>query len=258
MKIYLDLVFFLNFMFDFLLLLTVKIVLKRNVKCYRILLGALVGAFSIFFLFIKLNSFTLFLLKIIISLIMLCVSFGFSSSKDFFKNFLYLYFISIVLGGFLYYLNLEFSYQNIGLAFFHNGFSVNFILLLILSPVIFVFYMKQDRTLKIIKNCNYQVDLYYQKKVLHYNAYLDTGNQLYDPYFHQPVILLYDPNFPKIKNPLMIPYDTLEHHGLLKCIRVDKIVLDQKKVILKPYIAFSNDSLKIEGVNMILHQDYLE
>ncbi len=258
MKVYLDLVFFLNFMFDFLLLLTVKIVLKRRVKWYRVLLGALVGALSIFFLFIKLNTVTLFLLKIIISLFMLSITFGFPSLKEFLKNFLYLYFISIILGGFLYYLNLEFSYQNIGLVFFHNGFSINFILLILLSPLIIYFYIKQDRSLKIIQNCDYQVDLYVQQKIYHYHAYLDTGNKLYDPYFHKPIILLYDPDFPKMKKPLMIPYDTLEHHGLLECMKVDKIILDQHKVILKPYIALSKEPFQIDGVSMILHKDYLE
>ena len=245
-------------MFDFLLLLTVKIVLKRRVKWYRILLGAIVGAFSIFFLFIKLNSITLFLLKIIISLVMLSIAFGFHSKEEFLKNFLYLYFISIILGGFLYYLNLEFSYQNVGIVFFHNGFSINFILLIILSPLIFFFYIKQDRSLKRIHNCYYQVDLYYQKKVMHYNAYLDTGNKLYDPYFHKPIILLYDPHFAKGKTIMMIPYDTLEHHGLLECFKVDKIILDHEKVIRNPYIALSKQAFKMDNVNMILHKEYLE
>ena len=36
MKIYLDYVFFINFIFDFILLFTTKILLKRNVKIKRI------------------------------------------------------------------------------------------------------------------------------------------------------------------------------------------------------------------------------
>ena len=125
LKIYLDLIFIINFMFDFLLLLTVKIVLKKKVKCYRILLASFFGAFSIFFLFLKLNSITLFLLKVIISLIMIIISFGITSINEFIKNTLYLYFVSIILGGFLYYLNLEFSYDNIGLIFINNDFTFN-------------------------------------------------------------------------------------------------------------------------------------
>ena len=58
---------------------------------------------------------------------MLLVTFGIKDRSYFIKNFLYLYIISIILGGFLYYLNLEFSYKNVGIVFFHNGYSINFI-----------------------------------------------------------------------------------------------------------------------------------
>ena len=39
MKIYLDLLFFLNFGFDFILLLVVSIILRRNVSLTRVVLG---------------------------------------------------------------------------------------------------------------------------------------------------------------------------------------------------------------------------
>ena len=81
MKIYLDLVFFLNFGFDFLLLLTLKIILKKNTSFLRILLGAFIGALSIIFLFLPLNSFTLFLFKLLISLIMIRISHRYDGVK---------------------------------------------------------------------------------------------------------------------------------------------------------------------------------
>ena len=43
LKIYVDLVLFLNIAMDFLLLLSVSMVLKRNVKFYRIILGGITG-----------------------------------------------------------------------------------------------------------------------------------------------------------------------------------------------------------------------
>ena len=69
MKIYIDLVFFINFMFDMLLLLTVNIVLKRNISFKKILYGSIIGGLSIFLLFIRLNTITLFLFKIIITIV---------------------------------------------------------------------------------------------------------------------------------------------------------------------------------------------
>lgn len=258
MKIYLDLVFFINFVFDFLLLLTVKIILKRYVSIKRILLGSFVGALSIFFLFFSLNSFTLFLLKVGISLIMTAVSFGLKDKKMYFKTILYLYFCSIILGGFLYYLNLEFSYQNVGMVFFHNGFSINFILLFLLGPIILYLYIKQDRRLKEIDNYYYKVELYYNHERKEYLAYLDTGNQLYDPYFHKPIILLYDVNLNIHQKKIYIPYQTLEHSGILEGFRADKIVLENGKVIERPIVAISKERFRIEGVEMLLHKDYLD
>ena len=257
MKVYLDVVFFFNFMFDLLLLVTVKIVLKRNIKWYRLLLGSLVGALSIFFLFIKLTSFGLFVLKVFVSCCMVLVTFGFEDISCFFKNMIYLYFISILLGGFLYYLNLEFSYDNVGLIFFHNGFSINFILVFILSPIILYLYIKQDRELKMVNNYYYQVKLYYKGNAFDYRAYLDTGNSMYDPYFHKPIILLYDKAFLKIDKPIYVPYNTVEHSGMLECFKADKIILDNKKVIKRPFVALSKMPLELEGVNMLLHKDYL-
>jgi len=257
MKIYLDLVFLINFMFDLLLLVTVKIVLKRNIKWYRLLIGGVVGSLSIFFLFINLNSISLFLLKIFISCIMIISTFGFKNINYFFKNLVHLYFISIILGGFLYYLNLEFSYKNIGLIFFHNGFSINFILLIVLSPIILYFYIKQDRELKLINNYHYTVKLFYKNKVFFYQAYLDTGNKLYDPYFHKPIIILYDKTFPKIDKTFYVPYHTVDNSGVLECFKVDKIILDNNKVINKPVVALSKEELKMNEVEMLLHKDYL-
>ena len=188
---------------------------------------------------------------------MIITSFGFKDRKYFFKNTLYLYFISIVLGGFLYFLNLEFSYKNVGLVFFHNGFSINFILLLLLSPIILYLYIKQTRELKIINSYHYTISFFYKRKKYTYMAYLDTGNSLYDPYTLKPIILLYDKNF-KIDNPIYIPYSTVEHSGLLKAFKINKLIIDNKEINKKVIIALTNKPFKIGGINVLLHKSYLE
>lgn len=253
MIIYVDLVFFINFMYDFLLLITTKIILKRRVKLYRLMVGALVGGVSIFLLFFNISSFCLFLFKIIISILMILISFGY---KSFYKNFLYLYFISILLGGFMYFLNTNFSYKNTGLIFFYNGFSINIIFIFIISPIILYFYVKQNRELKIINNYYYNVSIVYKNKIYNYRAYLDTGNKLYDPYFHKPIIILYDKKFPIFK-PILVPFNTVSSSSLLKCVKVDKIIIDDNKIINKPLVAITDEPLKID-VDVLLHKDYLD
>ena len=56
MKVYLDLVMFINFFLDFLLLLGVSIILKRNASIKRVILGSFFGGISILILFIPMNN----------------------------------------------------------------------------------------------------------------------------------------------------------------------------------------------------------
>ena len=44
---------------------------------------------------------------------------------------------------------------------------------------------------------------------------------------------------------------------MLLGFKADKIILDDKTVINKPLIAVSKDSFKIEGIQVLLHKDYL-
>ena len=98
----------LNFCFDFILLLSVSVLLRRNVSIYKIIGGAFVGGISILFLFLTVSSFALFIYKVMMSILMVLVSFGYRNIKYTLKNLLYLYSASIILGGFLYFLNIEF------------------------------------------------------------------------------------------------------------------------------------------------------
>ena len=81
MKVYLDLVMILNFFIDFILLLSVKIILKRNIKLNRIIYGSFIGGLSILLLFFNINSFILFIAKVLISIIMIIISFGYRNIK---------------------------------------------------------------------------------------------------------------------------------------------------------------------------------
>jgi len=218
MKIYLDKVFFLNFAFDFILLLTVSILLRRNVKIKKIMLGALIGGLSIFVLFIRVNSFELFLIKLLISIFMILISFGYKSIKYTCKNFLYLYTSSMILGGFLYFLNIQFSYKQEGLIFYHNGLSINFIFLVIFSPIILYLYIKQGLELKNNYSKYYKVDILIGNKKYHFNGFLDTGNKLIDPISKKPVVVINEKLIKEKEDFIFVPYNTISGEGLLRCI----------------------------------------
>lgn len=245
----------LNFAFDFILLLSVSILLRRNVSIYKILGGAFIGGISILFLFINVSSFLLFIYKLVISIIMIITSFGFKSLKYTFKNFLYLYTASIILGGFLYFLNVEFSYKQVGLVFINNGLSINVIFLIIFSPIIIYIYVKQGLWLKNNYSNYYKVNIYYKNNKMFLNAFLDTGNELTVPFSNKPVILI-DKNIESDKF-FYIPYKGVNGEGMIKCIKVDKIEISgvlKKDVV----VGILNEKIKIDGVDCLLNKKILE
>ena len=257
MKIYIDVILFLNFAFDFLLLLSVSIVLRRNVKINRIILGAFFGSLSILLLFLKINSIELFFFKIIISILMQLISFGYKDIRYFLKNIIFLYINSIILGGGLYLLNIEFSYKNEGLVFYHNGLSINFFVLLIASPIIIYIYTKQMKSLKNNYANYYKVDLYLKDNIcIKLNAFLDTGNKLKDPYTNKPIILInkkdliLDINEFKM---VLVPFNTVNNNGLLTCIKVDKIDIKGVGIKYNFLVGIMEDKIKIDGINCILN-----
>lgn len=262
MKIYLDLVLMLNFAFDFLLLLGVAILLRRNIKIRQVILGGIIGSLSIFILFIKINSFQLFIIKILISIIMVLITFGYKDIRYTLRNLFYLYTSSIILGGFLYYLNVEFSYKQEGLVFYHHGLSINVIFLVIFSPIIIYTYVRQGIRLKNNYAYYYQVDLYLKNhKPIKLNGFLDTGNKLQDPYHKRPIILInrksliYDINEFDF---VLVPYNTVNNKGLLKCIIADKIYIKGVGEKTNLLVGIMEDKIKIDGINCILHYKLLE
>lgn len=259
MKIYLDLIFLLNFFFDSILLLSVNIILKRNIPLKKIFLGSLAGALSIFLLFIKINSIELFFIKIIISIIMILITFNYNNIKTFINNMVYLYLTSFLMGGFLYFLNMEFSYKNNGLIFFHNGLSINFIILIILSPLILVLYIKQIKKYKSNFVNYYKVKIIYKEHEYNLTGYLDTGNNLKDPYFKKPIILVEKDIFKKTKidKYILVPYQSLNNKNILKCINVDYIEINNIKY-KKYLVGLSNIKFNLDGVKCILNNELIK
>ena len=197
MKVYLDVVFFLNFMFDFLLLITVAIEQKRYPKKRRVFLASLVASFSTLFLFLPLTNFTLLLLKIIVSIFMILISFGKNRMLSCLKN---LYENSILLGGLIYAVDLQIRYHKNGFLFFHDKTEFSLILVLLFSPFLFYLFVKGEKKEKEQRQNLHHVTIIYQNIKMEVEGYLDTGNTIKDPYKKRSVLILSHKDFtPKIE-----------------------------------------------------------
>lgn len=260
MKIYLDLVFLLNFIFDFLLLVSVNYILRRNRKWYHLFLASLLGGVTLFLLFLDMNSICFFLYKIGVSLVMLLVAFGYRDIQYFFKNVLYFYLVSMLLGGSVSFLQNQFSYTNKGLVFSAKGLGMSYLSVLVISIFLFFKYIKSFKQFKNHYANYYKCDLYFNEdKFVTLNAFLDTGNKIKDPYSNHSVLLVNEKSLPDyhIRSPIYVPYVTLNNSGLLTCFRPFKIVIDGKET--KSFlVGLSHDSFFIDGIDCIINNQIME
>jgi stage II sporulation protein GA (sporulation sigma-E factor processing peptidase) len=190
---------------------------------------------------------------------MILTTFGFKNILSFFKNLFYLYIASIFLGGTLYFLNLQFSYKNNGLIFYHSGLSINIILIIILTPIIIYLYLKQATNQKNTSSNYYKVDIYLTSKtIIHTTAFLDTGNNLKDPYKSRPIILLNKDLVKRKYKYLLVPYNSLNNHSLLKCIIPKKIIIEGHPEQTNFLVGLAEEKILIEGAECILNKKLLE
>jgi len=238
MKIYIDLLILLNIGLDFIILMSISVILKRNVKIWRILLGSIIGGLTIIILFIKLTSLTATLLKIALGILMIIATFGYRDLKYTLNNFYYLIVNSIILGGGLYLIK-DYGYYN-------------YFILIFSSIIIIAIYIYQAKRIKENYVHYAKVDIYFKDKVYKLNGYLDTGNNLYDPYKNRPVILISKRISYSDEDIIYVPCSTINNTSIIRCLNPTKIIINNKEYH-NYLIGFSNHKFRIEGVDCILH-----
>ena len=254
MIIYIDIILLINFLIDLLLMLSLLFLLKRRSSIIRIILSALFGALSTILLFCIHNNFILLLYKFIVSILMVIFGFKYVNFNYFKDNLVYLYILSIILGGGIYLLNNSISFNNRGLMFVHNGIEINLILLLLISPIILYKYIKNERNYKLTYSSYYDIDIYYNDVKVSGTGFLDTGNKLKDPYFHKPIILVNSSLIKEHVRTFLVPYYTVNNKDLLEVFSPKKIYVNKKKV--KNALIGLTD-VNYNGIKIILNKEIL-
>ena len=224
---YIELIILLNYIFDFILLFSVNIVLKNNISLKRLSLGALAGLLTIPVIFIKIPPFLLISLRLLLGLLMVIVTFKYKNILYTLKNILYLYMISTIIGGFLYYLSLEVSYQ---------------VFLIVLVPFylyLVYFMIKKDKRLR---TYSYGIRVLINHHEITLKGYLDTGNSVRDYLLKNKVIIVSNEvikSYLKNQSFYYLNINTVSGAELLRCYKVNKVLINNH-VIDKCVIGVSN------------------
>lgn len=252
--IYVDLVIIINLLIDLLLLISVDLLLKRRAKFKRILIASLLGSLSTLLLFYINSSMILLFFKLLLSIFMVIIAFKYISFNHFKDNLIWLYIISIILGGTIYLFNNQIALVNNGLVFSKNGFKINLIILSIISPIIIFKYLKYQKSFKNIYSETYNVDIYYKGIKVTSTGFLDTGNKLKDPYFGRPIILVNKELIKKEVNTFYVPYNTVNKEGLLEVFKPDKVKINEK---INKKILIGLSDVNLNGIKIILNMEVI-
>ena len=201
MTVYLDVVFLENIIINYIILYVTGIISKAKIKQKRILFGAIIGAiYSVIYYLFKLKIYSSVIIKIVLSIIIIYVSFNSKKFKDLAKKTILFYFVSFVFGGasiaIIYMVNSEnITIQNGVLV---GNYTIKTILIGIVIAyftIIIAFNIKKTKISKKDLICDISIIL--NNKIIKTKAMIDTGNLLKEPITNKPVIvmehtLLYD------------------------------------------------------------------
>ena len=198
MQIYLDLIWLLNLLFDWTILLLVAWLTKSVYSKWRVFFGALFASLIIP-LSIGLGLTWLLhpIVKIVYSVGIVMIAFSVERWKVFITQYLSFYLVNFTIGGGIYglYQFFDTTYPLSQLSqSYGNVFS--WISVVILFPIVLYLTKNQFHKLtlhRINEQQLYPVQLTYDNQSVDVHGFIDSGNQLKHPISKKPVILIDEP-----------------------------------------------------------------
>lgn len=255
-ELYIDVLFLVNFMMDYILLLLVRKILKCSATHGNICLGALTGSvltclvvvMPIPYAFVK---FILF--HAVVNAAMIKAGLRIRWNRTFVKAMILLYISGFLVGGVFEYLN---QYVKAGSLFFAIAVACYYISSGILSFLTAVFHIGEYR---------YKVTLYWKSREYTVFAMLDTGNRLRDEVTGKPVSII----GPKEAGALFggkmpegmryIAYHTIgRKKGIMPVVTLDRLRIygEEEQWVEKPLVGISEEDISAgKEYGMILNPD---
>ncbi|UJW58232.1 sigma-E processing peptidase SpoIIGA [Bacillus sp. A116_S68] len=200
MTLYFDIIWLLNFFIDLLLLILTATVLKKNVPKKRLVIGAFFASLYIWCLIVPaLEILTHPILKGLYSVIIILITFRFNTLGSFIQTLLMFYFVNFAVGGALigihFFLQVDPAFVGGSLGPGTKSFGSPIGWLFVLAGFPLVFYYSKQRfesieTVKIRYESTMDVHVELQGHHIQLRGFVDSGNQLTDPFSKRPVMII--------------------------------------------------------------------
>lgn len=254
-ELYIDVLFLVNFLMDYILLLVTKKVLRLPASHGRTCLGALVGALLICFVTAIRIPFAFIKFILFYTLVpsaMLLTGIQIRSIRSFFRGMLTLFISGFLVGGIFSYLD---QYVQVGSLFFALAIASYYIAAAVLKMLALLFRFGEA-------HCH--VTLYLGEKCCEAEAIIDTGNHLTDRVSGKAVSIISRKTAEKLFGGKLpegiryIPYHTIgKGKGVIPILPIDRVCVagEEEQWIEQPMIAVSEDSSFGSEYDVILNPD---
>lgn len=251
--IYIDVLFFINFILNITILNAEAVLLRIHTKPARLIAGAILGALYACLTFaMDFKALSFALSKIIFASLMTNVSFGTKRPAPLIKQTIALFVITVLMGMFvmslLYFTDIGLYFGGMvrkGVFYFNIPLWFMFPSCIFATSIAVITQKSLEKSA--IRNC-VKVKITYRQKSIYLNALTDTGNHLRDPFSGKKVViaeekilkaLFKESEFLSICNidcknlPFgfrLIPFSSVgEQNGLLPAFLPDEILVNGKK-----------------------------
>lgn len=192
--IYIDIVLVENLIMNYIILLATGLILKTKINHIKLLIASLVGAsYTIISYTNILKGYISFILKIILSFVIVYIAFNPQNMKRLWKDILFFYLTSFVFGGAAFALIYIIKPQDILMknGLFLGTYPLKTVVLgaaIAFGILITAFTIAKNKITKKDMFCEIEIKL--NNKIIKTEAMIDTGNFLKEPITGTPVVVV--------------------------------------------------------------------
>ncbi len=194
MTIYIDIIIVENLIMNYIILYATGLISKNKIYYFKIFLASLIGSIYAIIQYVsKLNIYSNFIVKIILSIVIVLIAFNPQNLKRMCKQLVFFYLTTFTFGGVATYLIYVLKPQNIIIK---NGmYAGTYVLKVIFigailgtGILIIAFKFVKGKITKRDMMCDIKIQLNGKQKIIH--TMVDTGNMLKEPLTGNPVVII--------------------------------------------------------------------